>query len=166
MANLSEYTEIKTKVVRALASDRDVVDLITNTNGTVALPATSLIQTTSKANQIHLYDYIPGTTTTAQTHVCIEVHDSTIESVAVGSYELYIYCIVPDDLMVMSGKIRRDALAAAVDSLINNNAEFGFDKVKRLPGRCVTPIEGFRARILRYRLEGWNNNGVTLNAFR
>ena len=116
MPNLSEYTEIKKMVAKMIVSDRTCVDLITNTNNKEPLPAARLIQTKNAINQIHLYDFIPGVTESAKVHVCVEVYDFPPTSVAVGIYELCIYCIVPDELMAMDGAVRRDELVAAIDT--------------------------------------------------
>ena len=166
MPNLSEYTEIKKMVAKMIINDRTCVDLITDTNGTEPLPAARLIQTKNAINQIHLYDFIPGVTESAKVHVCVEVYDFPPTSVAVGIYELCIYCIVPDELMAMDGAVRRDELVAAIDKLLNNKAGFWFGTFERLQGKCSQPVEGFRCRALRYRVEAWNNHGETLNADR
>lgn len=166
MPNLSEYTDIKKMIAQAIVNDRNCVDLITGTDGIEPLPAARLIQTKTSINQIHMYDYVPGVSEEGRVHVCVEIYDYPPSTVAVGVYELCIYCVVPESLMVMDGAIRRDALAEAIDELINNKAGFWFGKIERLQGKCAEVVHGFRARILRYRVEGWNNHGVTLNADR
>lgn len=155
MPNLSEYTEYKKLVVKAIVNDRTCVDLITNQT-TVALPANSLIDNPKETNQIHLYDYIPGTTSSKVTHVCIEVDEAPTITNNVGGFYLSIDVIVPEQLMVMTGKIRRDALAEAIDTLINGSQSYGFGEVERLPGSRGTPFDGFRGRRLRYYIKDWN----------
>ena len=166
MPNLSEYTDIKKAVASAVVNDRACVDLITDTDNTEPLPAARLIQTKTAVNQVHMYDYIPGVTESAQVHVCVEVYDLVPTSVAVGAYELCIYCIVPDKLMTMNGAVRRDELASAVDRLFNNKAGSWFGTFERLQGKCFQLVEGFRCRVVRYRVQAWNNHGETLNADR
>ena len=89
MPNLSEYTDIKKKIVKLIVNDRDCVDLISNTTA-MALPATGLIQTPKAKNQIHMYNYQPGVSEEAKSHVCIEVFDGKIINGAVAWYEVDI----------------------------------------------------------------------------
>ena len=165
MPNLSEYTDIKKKIVKLIVNDRDCVDLISNTTA-MALPATGLIPTPKAKNQIHMYNYQPGVSEEAKSHVCIEVFDGKIINGAVAWYEVDISIIVPEMLMVMDGEIRRDAIAAAIDRLVNNNLALGIGSVTRIPGACKEAMDGFRSRIIRYRVGNYNNLGETLNAFR
>ena len=80
--------------------------------------------------------------------------------------EVDILIFVPTMLMVMDGGVRRDAIAAAIDRLVNNNLSLGIGEVRRIPGACKEPMDGYRLRILRYRVGNYNNLGETLNAFR
>lgn len=166
MSNLSEFKEIKRAVAKAIVSDRKCVDLITNTNGTVPLPAAELIETPTAFNQVHMYDYIPGVTEEAKVHVCVEVYDLAPSSVAVGNYELAIYCVVPESLMVMDGAIRRDEIVAAIDDVMNNKAGSWFGSMERASGKCAELAHGLRGRLIRYNVQSWNNHGDTLNADR
>nr|DAU68506.1 MAG TPA: hypothetical protein [Caudoviricetes sp.] len=165
MPNLSEYTDIKKKIINLIVHDRECVDLISNTTGKT-LPAADLIQTSKSVNQIHPYDFMPGSTEQAECHVGVEVYDDKIINNAVARYEVDILIFVPTVLMVMDGGVRRDAIAAAIDRLINNNLSLGIGEVRRIPGACKEPMDGYRLRILRYRVGNYNNLGETLNAFR
>src|SRR5574344_1800917 len=155
MANLSEYTDYKKILVKAIINDRECVNIISNKT-TLELPAKSLIETSEKTNQIHLYDYIPGTKNDGITHVCIDVDDGPTITNNVAGFYVCIDVIVPEALMVMNGQIRRDALAEAIDRLINGSQEYGFGEVKRVQGARGVPMDGYRGRELRYYVKGWN----------
>jgi len=159
MPNLSEYKEYKGRLVKAIVENADCVTLITNTVGTT-LPAKSLIDTPSTTNQIHLYDYIPDVTTDKRTHVCIEVFDGKEINHTVTGFYVEVEIIVPIDMMRMSGDTRRDALAVAIDKLINGSPDYGFGHVCRVQGDCNVPADGFRGRLLRYYVEDWNMSGI------
>lgn len=159
MPNLSEYNEYKKILVNAIINDITCVNLITNTTGT-ELPAFSLIDDEYTINQIHLYDYIPETTTEKKTHVCIEVLDGTTFTQNVSGFYIQIDVIVPEALMVMRGEIRLDSLASAIDTLICGNTSYGFGCVQRKNGEVGVPIDGFRGRTLRYYVQGWNYEGT------
>jgi hypothetical protein len=159
MPNLSEYKEYKGKLVKAIIENADCIALITNTTGTT-LPAKSLIDTQSKVNQIHLYDFIPNTTDEAKTHVCIEVFDGPAINNNVAGFYIEVEIIVPETLMRMSGDTRRDALAAAIDKLINGSPDYGFGHVTRVQGGINEPADGFRGRLLKYYVKDWNMTGL------
>ena len=159
MPNLEELKAYKRTIVGLIVNDRDCVNLITNTTN-MTLPAASLIDTEVSENQIHLYDYVPGTVEDQRVHVCIEVADSVSRSKNVRDYIIEIDVIVPESMMRMTGDVRRDAIAVAIDKLINANPNFGFETVESLPGQYGIPVEGFRDRSIRYRVSGWNNKGV------
>lgn len=159
MPNLSEYKEYKSRLAKAIVADSDCVALITNTTGTT-LPAKSLVDTPTSIKQIHLYDYIPDTTSDIKTHVCIEVLDGKPINHTVAGFFVEIEIIVPEDLMRMSGDTRRDALAVAIDKLINGSPDYGFGHVVRVPGSLNVPAEGFRGRLLKYYVEDWNMTGL------
>ena len=160
MPNLSEYKEYKGKLVKAIVENADCVALITNTTGTT-LPAKRLIDTPSKVNQLHLYDYIPNTTEEAKTHVCIEVYDGPAINYTVAGFFIEVEIIVPETMMRMSGDTRLDALAVAIDKLINGSADYGFGNVSRVQSALNVPAEGFRGRLLKYYVKDWNMTGIT-----
>ena len=159
MPNLSEYKEYKAKLVKAIIENADCVALITNTTGTT-LPAKSLIDTPSQVNQIHLYDFVPNTTDEAKTHVCIEVFEGPAINNNVAGFYIEVEIIVPETLMIMSVDTRRDALAVAIDKLINGNPDYGFGHVTRSTGGLDIPASGFRGRRLKYYIRDWNMSGL------
>ena len=159
MPNLSELNEYKKTLVKAIVSDQDCVDLIVGASGT-ALPAKSLIDDEAHINQIHLYDYIPLTTDQDRVHVCIEAFEGEQKSGNVRTYILEVDVICPESMMRMTGAVRRDSIAAAIDELICGSSDYGFGFVESLPGQTGIPVEGFRGRRMRYRISGWNQKGA------
>lgn len=65
--------------------------------------------------------------------------------------------------MVMYGKIRRDALSAAVDSVLNGRTDFGFGKLTRAVGNGnFLAVNKWRGRELVYTTEDYNRIGGRL----
>ena len=159
MPNLSELNEYKKTLVKAIVNDVDCVALIVGHSGTM-LPARFLIDDEYNVNQIHLYDYIPLTTDTDRVHICIEAFEGEQKSANVRAYILEIDVICPESMMRMTGAVRRDSIAAAIDTLICGSGDYGFGFVESLPGQTGIPVEGFRGRRMRYRISGWNQKGV------
>lgn len=160
MAFLSEFTSYKRKILRAICSDQDCVALITNTE-CPATPNYDLIESVNEAGiphrgQVHAYDYVPGTEEEGDTHVCVEVEEIDTRNGAVARFQIHVYIIVPENLMVMYGEIRRDALAAAIDNLLNGRTDFGFGKLKRKAGRTFLAVNKWRGRELIYEAQDFN----------
>lgn len=167
MANLSEFTRYKKLIARAICNDAECVSLITNTSSPT-VPAYNLIESVDEAGihnngQVHLYDYVPGTEEEGVVHVCIEVEDMNTINCAVGYYEIHVDIIVPENLMVMYGKIRRDALAAAIDRLLNGRTDFGFDRLERKRGGGnFIAVNKWRGKELIYGNKDFNRSGANL----
>lgn len=161
MPNLEEINTYKKTLVNAIINDRTCVDLITLTT-TTTLPAKSLIDDEYAAHQIHLYDFIPDTVSEKRVHVCIEVLDGMVRTKNVRDFIIEIDVIVPEELMRMTGNVRSDALAVAIDKLINGSNAYGFGTVESLTGKYGIPVDGFRGRTLRYKISDWNNKGVKI----
>lgn len=166
MPFLSEFTKYKKIIAKAICEDPNCVALIMNKNvEDVTVPAYDLIESVDQAGnrhrgQIHLYDYLPGTEEVGEVHVCVEVEDAKVVKGAVANFDIHIYIIVPENLMVMYGQIRRDALAAAIDNLINGSTNFGFGKLERvMGGGSFLAVNKWRGRELVYTNEDYNRIG-------
>lgn len=164
MPFLSEYTKYKKNIAKAICEDATCLSLITNTDNPT-VPNYDLIESVNQAGlhhrgQVHLYDYLPGTEEIGEVHVCVEVEDDDVVKGAVGHFDIHIYIIVPENLMVMYGQIRRDALAAAIDNLLNGSTNFGFGKLERkVGGGNFLAVNKWRGRELVYTNEDYNRIG-------
>lgn len=164
MPFLSEFTRYKKQIAKAICEDAECVSLITN-NDSPTVPAYDLIESVNEAGnrhrgQVHLYDYLPGTEEVGEVHVCVEVEDAKVVKGAVARFDIHIYIIVPENLMVMYGQIRRDALAAAIDNLLNGRTDFGFGKLTRMVGGGnFLAVNKWRGRELVYTNEDYNRIG-------
>lgn len=164
MPFLSEFTKYKKLIARAICEDTECVSLITNTDNPT-VPNYDLIESVNEAGnyhrgQLHLYDYLPGTEEVGEVHVCVEVEDMKIVNGAVANFDIHIYIIVPENLMVMYGQIRRDALSSAIDKLLNGRTDFGFGKLKRIVGGGnFLAVNKWRGRELVYTVEDYNRIG-------
>jgi len=164
MPFLSELTKYKRLIAEAICNDAECVSLITNKNNPT-LPAYQLIESVNEAGnrqrgQVHLYDYLPGTEEIGQVHVCVEVEEAKVLNCAVGNFEIHIYIIIPENMMVMYGQIRRDALAAAIDNVLNGRTDFGFGKLERMVGNGnFLAVNKWRGRELVYGNSDYNRIG-------
>lgn len=161
MPFLNEYYSIKKKIVNILINDEEFVKLLSD-NEEQAVPAHNLIEQmlddgTMHYGQIHLYDYMPGETSTAESHVCIEIEQQPVDTVYAGSFVISIDIYVPEILMNMFGNIRRDAIASRIDFLLNGQ-HLALDQLERLGGVLDKPIQGWRQRTLYYSTAGWNRS--------
>lgn len=161
MPYLSELFKIKKKVVNILINDEELMTLLAD-GEPKAMPANYLIEQvlddgSYHTGQIHLYDFIPGNTATAESHICIEVVEDEVDTVFAGKYYLHIDVFVPEKMMNMFGNIRRDAIAARIDYLLNGQ-HLVLATLKRIPGGLSKPIQGWRQRYIAYEVTGWNRS--------
>lgn len=167
MPFLSEFTRYKKKIAHAICEDADCVKLITNTDNPT-MPDYDIIESVNQAGihhrgQLHLYDYLPGTEEVGEVHVCVEVDDSNTVKGAVAKFDIHVYIIVPENMMVMYGQIRRDALAAAIDRVLNGRDDFGFGKLERVRGGGnFLAVNKWRGRELVYSNEDYNRIGARI----
>lgn len=166
--DLDQYYRFKKYVAKTILSDKICVDLISNSNYQGTLPAEELLEQqyedgTYNSGLVHLYDYIPDAETTADTHICIEVEDMGVSTVAVGDYRIEVNIIVPVALMNMYGNIRRDAIAERIDYLLNGSKDIGFGRFERISGTLGIPSIKFRSRKIKYKVKDYNMSGSKLN---
>lgn len=161
MANLAQFYEYKKQLAMLILNDPECVDLISNGTYTGRLPAASLLEQVLSdgryvPGQVHLYDYIPDVMSDSRVHVTIEIEDDRAYTPAVAGYTIVIIIMVPTDLMNMYGNIRRDKLAARIDTLINGSTTFGFGRLERRAGSVNIPAPKVRSRTLRFFVKDWN----------
>lgn len=161
MPFLSEYYTIKKKLVNIFINDEKLISLIGNKDPDY-LPASYMIEQmlddgSMHHGQIHLYDYVPGESSTAESHVCIEITEDETETIYAGKFLIAIDIFVPECLMNMYGNIRRDAIAQRIDELINGE-HVSLADLERIGGDLSKPIQGWRQRSLYYVTSGWNRS--------
>ena len=161
MPNLGQFVKYKKQIAMAILNDPECVDLISNGTYHGDYPAVSLLEQVLSdgryvPGQVHLYDFIPDVASDSRVHVNIEIDEDAMSTVAVGLYTIEILVMVPVDLMNMYGNIRRDALAARIDTLINGSTEYGFGRVERRAGSLGIPAPKVRSRRLKYSVKDWN----------
>ena len=95
--------------------------------------------------------------------MCVEIEESRVVNGAVANFEIHIYVIVPENLMVMYGQIRRDALASAIDKVLNGRTDFGFGKLERmLSDGNFLAVNKWRGRELVYGNPDYNRIGARI----
>lgn len=151
MANLSELTAFKTRVLNLIVNDRVCVDLIANASNR-PLPAKDLLN-----KQIFMYDFVDETVTDSNVYVCLETDRTRTNSVSTGEFWLYVTVLCHKSLMAMKGQIRRDALAQRIDELFNGD-ELGVGKVQLMDSRRfkVPNNSMYFGRNSAYRVYGYN----------
>lgn len=156
MPHLSSLTDYKKTMINCFLRDPELVELITGEQGH-ALPASDLLD-----RQVFLYDYIDSTVQDDRVILCIETDDGAAYSCAIARFELHIFIAVPKSKMSMDGKIRRDAIAERIDTMLNGSTQYGFGKLTRRAGGRVLFNNTYRTRVLHYTVEDWNRHNETL----
>lgn len=162
MPLLSELEEYKRRILNLVINDEDCVELITGQKG-LTLPAAELVN-----NNIYLYDYVDETVKDQKCFVCIEIDEGDSTAPQSRYFDIHIYVAVHKSLMNYiddngRGGVRRDAICAAIDRLINGSVDFGFDRVEAAYGGRIILSNDFHAKDLHYRVLGKNQWGEALD---
>lgn len=162
MPMLSELGEYKRKIINIFMNDQELVDLV-SCKDNYPLPANNLI-----GKNFYMYDYIDETVKDQLCLVCIEIDESNFINPQARYFDLHIYVAVHKKLMEYTDKngksaIRRDAICARIDALLNGRTDLGFGKVEAAYGGRIVFADDFRAKDIHYRLKGWNLRGEALD---
>lgn len=154
MGLLYPIREIKDRVIELILSDQTVVDLIADDEYKTA-PAPGLMY-----RRVFPFLYIPETVDRASTLVCVEGNIINMRSDSVATVELIISVMCHADAMRTDFGNRIDALADAIDDLINHTRQNGIGKVipqqSRYPTRTYLPNYGLVAREVKYEVSNFN----------
>lgn len=153
MANLSEITIYKSKLMKTMLSDKKIVALLTNSDEESTLvPNTTLAYT-----QVFPYDFIPEPSTEQTSFICFDIDVPRTQTCAVKDVYIYIYIFTHKDLMRVQGEgIRTDLIASRVDYIINGDTSYGFGKVELQSLSRISPVSDFQGRILKYYVQDFN----------
>lgn len=162
MPLLSELEEYKLKIINMIVNDPDCVEFISG-NKSMPLPAGSLIY-----DRIFPYDYIDETVKDQKSFVCIEIDEGDSTAPQSRYFDVHIYVAVHKSLMKYTddkgrGGVRRDAICAAIDRLMNGSVDLGFGEVKAAYGGRIIFSNDFHAKDLHYRILGKNRWGESLD---
>lgn len=153
---LKELTERKQLLFETILSDRECVNLLTNSEDH-PLPALDLRYT-----QVFPYAWIDDTIQDAKTFLCFDLDVPRISNIAVKSVNLYIWMFSHKSLMPTRFGIRTDLLASRVDTLLNGSTEFGFGKLSLSSVTRLSPNTDYYGRALKYTVLDWNRFGTKL----
>lgn len=167
--NLNVISDMKQVILRSILSDEDIVKILRNSHN-VQVPDIQLRYT-----QVFPWMRTFETVEEAKSFITFEVAVTRVQNCAVREFELRIYIMTHESLMLMNGQVcgelgldasdcgtRIDVLADKIDYLINGSEELGFGKIELIASPPFTPAEKFLGRILVYHVEGWNRWGEKL----
>ena len=153
MGLLYPIREIKDRVIEMILSDQTVVDLIADDKYKTA-PAPDLMY-----RRVFPFIFVPETVDRASGMVCVEANILTVNTDTTINIELTIVTMCHADTMHTDFGTRIDALADAIDDLINHSREFGIGKIvpsARYPTDTVLPNYGYVCRKVKYTVPNFN----------
>lgn len=167
--NLNVISDMKQVILRKVLSDEDAVKIIRNTYD-VQTPDMGLRYT-----QVFPWLRAFDTVEEAKTYICFEVSVTSVVNCAVREFELRVYIMTHQSLMLMNSEVchsisldasdsgtRIDVLADKIDYLLNGSEDMGFGKMELVSSPTFSPAEKFLGRVLIYRVDGWNRWGEKL----
>jgi len=153
MGLLFPIREYKDKVLEKILSSQEIVDLIDDDECKTA-PAVGLLY-----KKVFPYAFIPPTVDEAETYVCIEANVANTKSDTVCDIELIIHVMSHISIMQTDFGTRVDALADAIDDLLNHSRDFGIGKVTpadRYPTSWSLPNYNYVCRKVTYLIKDFN----------
>lgn len=143
----------KDKVLEKILTSQEVVDLIADDKYTEA-PAFGLMY-----RKVYPYACVPDTIDTASTIVCVEGNIADVHSDTVCDIELTILVMSHIGVMKTDFGTRVDAVADAIDDLINHSRDFGIGKVTLIdhyPTSWSLPNYDYVCRKMIYLIKDFN----------
>lgn len=150
---LEEFFNYKNELMRELCASEAVQKLMmTDENEDLILPNHD-----AAYRNIFPYEFIADTVDTAQTFICFDTDVTEVYNRVDLNVALYVWIFTHKSLLrLKGGGLRLDALAAAVDRLLNQSRLFTKNPLElKSVGRFV-PIDDYSGRILTFVGSEWN----------
>lgn len=153
---LDEFFEYKNKLMRDLCSDEDVVRLVTGKHD-APVPNTSLAYT-----QVFPYEFVPETVDHGQTFICFDVDIISVPNKTFVVPAIFVWVFTHKSKMRLDeGGIRTDALASAVNKILNGSRVYGLGELDLADVGRFSPIKDYHGRVLTYYTADFNRPGVS-----
>lgn len=148
MAFLQELPSIKEKLLKFFLSNQQLVDLLTNGDGTPPLDL--------RYKQVFPYPWMNNTAAEAKSYLCFSVSTPRVESPTIKDVEIKVWVFSHESVMKTSSGPRIDLIASAIDRLLNGVGGVGLGKIALLSTRDFVPAKDFYGYELRYLVKDFN----------
>lgn len=157
MALLKELTEYRSKIMKLICSDQEIVDLITDKPNS-AVPDRSLMY-----KNIYPYAYIPDVTKTTETFVCFRIYIPEVQNKTFKTMNIVFYIFSHQDYIRTSDGLRTDLIANRIENLFNGTMDLGVGRMKLTGMDDISPASTFHGIALEYSVSEFNRPTINGN---
>lgn len=149
MAHLKEITKYKNKIMEAICTNQEIVNLLKQDTDTSDITGKDM-----RYKRIFPYNYVPLVAEQAQTFVCFAVIAPVITKELIIDYKLVFWVFTHQDLMRTPNGMRTDLIVSEIDKMLNGNTKYGLGKVKLV---CLdimnVPSRGYSGLYMEYNIQ-------------
>lgn len=150
MALLKELGEYRSKIMKALCSDQEIVNLITDYPYST-VPDRSLMYT-----KIFPYAYDPDLTTTTDTYICFRVYVPEVMNKTFKRMSICFYVFTHQSNVRTDHGLRCDLIAERIEELFNGSMDLGVGRLKLSGVTDINPAPKFHGLAIEYTVSEFN----------
>lgn len=147
---LYEFFNYKNQVINDILTNEKIIELID--------PSVDIKDVHKLVyNHIYPYEYVPETSETAKTYICVEVDITKVSNKTYLYPTIFIWVFSHKSLLRLpSGGIRTDALSSEISKTINGSMEYGLGELSLSSAKKFSPISDYRGRCLIFGAKDFN----------
>lgn len=157
MALLHELTEYRTKIMKCLCSDQEIVDLIRDKPDSPC-PDRNLMY-----SHIYPYAYTPETTKETKTFICFRIYIPEVMNKTFKQMRLVFYVYSHQSHIRTSNGLRPDLIAERIENLFNGTMDLGVGRMKLTGTDDISPAPDFHGIALEYSVSEFNRPTINGN---
>ncbi len=150
MALLHELTEYRQKIMKAICSDQEIVDLIRD-QADSPCPDRTLMY-----SRVFPYAHTPDTTKETNTYICFRIYVPTVMNKTFKEMRLVFYVFSHQDMIRTSDGLRPDLIAERIDRLFNGTMDMGVGRMRLEGTDDISPSPSFHGLALEYAVSEFN----------
>lgn len=160
--NLEEIGIFKNRVVSKLIHDKNIVDVLLNSDKEKEDPDVALLGTdgTGKDGCVFEFEFVPDTQEMAKTFLCVEVIPEKTSGDSVTEMTVYVFAYCSKNIMQTyrrkgNAGTRIDILISDVDKILNGNDEFGIGPLEWAGSDIYKPAQVYYGRVVMYKVSSF-----------
>ena len=150
MALCKELTEYRSKIMKLLCNDQEIVDLITDTPNS-AIPDRSLMY-----KNIFPYAYTPDVTKDTNNYICFRIYIPEVQNKTFKTVNIVFYIFCHQDNIRTSNGLRPDLIGERLETLFNGSMDLGVGRMKLYGMDDISPASTFHGIALEYTVSEFN----------
>lgn len=150
MALLNELTEYRSKIMKLLCSDQQIVDLVKDKPNS-PVPDRSLMY-----KNFFPYAYTPDAVKETDTFICFRIYIPEVMNKTFKKVNIVFYIFSHQDYIRTSDGLRPDLIAERIENLFNGSMDLGVGRMKLEGIDDISPSSSFHGIALEYSVSEFN----------